>query len=124
VKFKELPEDVQKAISERFTLPKEKGPSYKTNDPVGWCGDRSRGAALGRATIHNAPKEFSGKLTLRRKYLNNGGYDENGTYFGHGAPLYWYASEDGEIDAVLRASSREDAKEQIRKMYPKARFYN
>jgi hypothetical protein len=99
-------------------------PSYKTNDPVGWCGDRSRGAALGRATIHNAPKEFSGKLTLRRKYLNNGGYDENGTYFGHGAPLYWYASEDGEIDAVLRASSREDAKEQIRKMYPKARFYN
>lgn len=97
--------------------------SYKTNDPRGWCGDPSRGAALGRATIQDAPEAFSGKLTLRRVQLDSGGYDPNGTYFGTGAPLYWTASEDGEIDYVLRASEREDARSKVRAKYPSARFY-
>lgn len=98
-------------------------PSYKTNDPRGWCGDPSRGAAMGRATIQDAPADFAGKLYLRRSYLDNGGYDCNGTYFGIGTPLYWVASEDGEIDYVLRARSRNDAKAQVLATYPKARFY-
>lgn len=106
-------------------------PSYKTNDPEGWGGDPSRGAALGRPTIKKAPKDFSGKLTLRRVRLNSGGYDKNGTYFGQGAPLFWCANEDGSIDFMLRAGStswsyeqiREAAKEIVRKDYPKARFY-
>ena len=98
------------------------GVSYKTNDPRGWGGDPKRGAALGRPTL-KGPADFSGKLTLQRVRLDSGGYDSNGTYFGMGAPLFWYASDDGEIDAVLRASDREAAKREIAALYPKARFY-
>lgn len=98
---------------------------YKRHDPRGWGGDPSRGAALGRPTIHDLPRSAPVKLSLRRVYLNSGGYDPNGTYFGIGAPLYWYAgeTEEGEIDAMLRAPSRDAAKEQIRRIYPNARFY-
>lgn len=98
------------------------GVSYKTNDPRGWGGDPKRGAALGRPTL-KGPADFSGKLTLQRVRLDSGGYDPNGTYFGTGAPLFWYASDDGEIDAVLRASDREAAKRKVSALYPKARFY-
>jgi hypothetical protein len=99
-------------------------PSYTDNDPRGWCGDPSRGAAMGRGSIHEAPTDSSVKLVLRRVRLDNGGYDRNGTYFGWGQPLYWYADSEGEIDAMLRADTRAQAKEQIRVKYPKARFYN
>ena len=80
-------------------------PSYKTNDPRGWCGDPSRGAALGRRT-HQGDNAFAGKIHIKRVHLDSGGYDRNGTYFGSGPgthPLYWYASSDGDIDDVLRA---------------------
>lgn len=97
-------------------------PSYKDNDPKGWGGDPSRGAAMGRGTIRG-DITFNGKLTLKRSYLDSGGYDSNGTYFGHGGPLYWYASEDGSIDGMLRAKDRETAKAEIRETYPEARFY-
>lgn len=95
---------------------------YKTNDPRGWCGDMRRGAALGRPTIHDAPADFEGKIGVRRVYLNQGGYDPNGTYFGRGAPLYWYASEDGEIDAMTRAGDRAAAREIVLAKYPKAKI--
>jgi hypothetical protein len=96
-------------------------PDYKNNDPKGWCGDPSRGAALGRSTI-TGPADFSGKLCLRKIRLDNGGYDVNGTYFGHGAPLYWYADKEGEIDGMLRASDRSDARDQVLDLYPKAKI--
>ncbi len=93
---------------------------YSTHDPKGWCGDASRGAAMGRPTV-KGPADFTGRLCLRRSYLDNGGYDSNGTYFGHGAPLYWYANDDGEIDGMLRAGDRESAREQVLALYPKAK---
>ena len=99
-------------------------PSYQTNDPKGWCGNPSRGAALGRPTIQDAdPDAFTGKLYLRRVHLNDGGYDRNGTYFGWGSPLYWCADESGDIDFMLRAADREDAKCQVLCDYPGARFW-
>jgi len=97
-------------------------PDYGTNDPRGWCGDPSRGAALGRPTIHGVGL-VEGKMTLRRVRLNDGGYDRNGTYFGQGEPLYWYADEGGNVDAMLRASCREVAKDKIRSLFPFVRFY-
>jgi hypothetical protein len=54
---------------------------------------------------------------LRRVYLNNGGYESNGTYWGHGQPLYRYHFDNG-VDCdtgTLRASTREQAKEKVRK---------
>lgn len=100
-------------------------PHYSTHDPKGWGGDPARGAALGRATILNIPKEKAVRFTLQRIRLNGGGYDRYGTYFGSGAPVYWYAATIGadEVDAVIRADSREHAKRIIRAQYPKAKFY-
>lgn len=98
-------------------------PTYQTHDPKGWCGDPKRGAALGRHS-YLGNSNFDGKFLLRGVRLNQGGYDCNGTYFGVGQPLFWFASphEDG-IDDVLRAANREDAKQQILKRYPKAKFW-
>lgn len=93
---------------------------YGTYDPKGWCGDPSRGAALGRPTI-KGPEDFNGKLGLRKVRLDMGGYDCNGTYFGIGSPLYWYADEDGEIDGMLRAIDREHARAQVLEEYPNAK---
>ena len=98
-------------------------PSYQDNDPRGWCGDPSRGAALGRATVHDAKPTATVKLHLRRSYLDSGGYDANGTYFGQGVPLYWYANDERTVDAMTRAYTRQEAKDNIRQAYPTARFY-
>ena len=101
-------------------LAKEK-PSYKTHDPKGWCGDITRGAAFGRPRIHDESAEFSGEITLRKVRLDQGGYDPNGTYFGIGRPLYWYANAEGTIDGMLRDDSRTGARAQVLAKYPKAR---
>lgn len=100
-----------------------RAPDYKDNDPRGWCGDPSRGAAMGRADIHAIDRSAPVKLYLRRVELDGGGYDRNGTYFGWDDPLYWYADGDGQIDAVTRATSRDDAKARILESYPNARFF-
>lgn len=100
-------------------------PSYKANDPKGWCGDIRRGAAMGRPSIHDAPEDEPITLYLLPVRLVDGGcYDVNGTYFGSGDPLFWYADEAGTVDDVLRAKSREDAIEEIRLLYPLATFHD
>ena len=96
-------------------------PDYKTNDPKGWCGDPTRGAALGRYDVHKEDKEYDDKLSLQRMRLNNGGYDENGTYFGHGKPLYWCANDASTIDFMLRAPDRSTARQAVLQLYPKAK---
>ncbi len=95
-------------------------PSYSENDPKGWCGDPRRGAAMGRPTVAG-DSSYSGRVYLRRVYLDQGGYDKNGTYFGHADPLYWCVSEDGTIDRMLRGHDRNDARSQVLEWYPKAR---
>lgn len=92
---------------------------YEDNDPKGWCGDPKRGAALGRPSIH-ADRDFSGEIFISRVSLDEGGYDRLGTYFGIGDPLFWYRSENGEIDAMVRTKDFKDAKKQILFAYPKA----
>ena len=100
--------------------------SYKDNDPKGWCGDMTRGAALGRTT-KRGDILYNGKMHLRRVRLDNGGYDCNGTYFGHGEPLFWYAADsenpDDVIDGMIRAKTREAAKEKVLEEYPDVKFY-
>lgn len=98
-------------------------PDYSANDPKGWCGDPSRGAALGRPTVKGAPADFAGKITVQRVHLDQGGYDRNGTYFGSGEgtePLYWCADEEGTIDYCLRAKDLESAKRKVSADYPHA----
>jgi hypothetical protein len=88
---------------------------YSTNDPKGWCGDPSRGAALGRPTIHGQP---AGAITVRRSPLDRGGYDRNGTYFGDGQPLYWYSDDEGNVDAMERAWTMKEAIAKVRALFP------
>ena len=98
-------------------------PNYKQNDPLGWCGDPKRGAAMGRPCIHNKPKDFTGVIHLRKVRLS-GDYDVNGTYFGARMPghsLYWYATIDLEIDACVDATSREQARMKVLAHYPLAK---
>lgn len=89
--------------------------SYSTNDPKGWCGDPTRGAALGRPTYHGTPEE---PITVRRSPLDRQGYDRNGTYFGSGPSLFWFSDESGEVDAMTRADDIDDALAIVRKLFP------
>ncbi len=97
-------------------------PNYKTNDPKGWQGDPKRGAALGRHSVRVAKPEYSGTILLSRVRLNAGGYDQNGTYFGHGEPIYWYANAEGTIDGTCRAEDRECARAHVLRAYPHAKI--
>jgi hypothetical protein len=94
-------------------------PSYATHNPRGWGGDPKRGAALGRPGRIGDPS-YSGVLTLRRVRINADGYDGLGTYWGLGAPLYWFASADGYIDRTVRAEDRETARAFVLHHYPNA----
>jgi hypothetical protein len=69
----------------------------------------------------SAPTRF----TLRRVYLNKGGYEYGrvGRYFGIGAPLYRYASDDGDTDGYLRAGSRSEARAIVADRHAGAVFY-
>jgi len=105
-------------------------PAYKDNDPKGWMGDPKRGAAHGRVSRHKRDEggkiqgeEVTERLYLRKIHIDVQGYDSNGTYFGTGNPLYWCSNEDGDIDYMLRAHHREQAKNIVLKKYPNARFF-
>jgi hypothetical protein len=94
--------------------------SYKANDPGGWQGDSTRGAALGRPDRIGDPA-YSGVLTLRRVRIDRDGYDGLGTYWGTGgAPLYWFASPSRYIDRTVRAAGREAARDYVLREYPNA----
>ena len=66
-------------------------PSYQQPDR-GWCGDPSRGAAMGRGS--DLPFDFKGALQIRHVPLD-GDYDPGGTYWGGPDNLYCAVSTDG-----------------------------
>lgn len=114
----------------------------------GYMGDRARGASLGRGDVKGDP-DTTARFYLVRMYLDSGGYDSGGTYWGHGGFLYRYESEDGEASGTLRLYPcdkakayearqetagydfhgwhsrgwREAAKDAVREDYPDARFF-
>ena len=65
------------------------------------------------------------RFTLRRVYLNVGGYTFGrfARYFGNGAPLYRYASDDGDTVGYLRAYCRADARAIVVDRHAGATFY-
>jgi hypothetical protein len=93
--------------------------NYQVEDPIEtWANGKDviyQGSAVHMNTLN---------FSLRRVRLNSGGYDSRGRYFGIGAPLFRYVSEDGSIDDEIRGKDREDAKDEIRRTYPHAKFHN
>ncbi|WP_145960510.1 hypothetical protein [Novosphingobium meiothermophilum] len=82
------------------------------------------GAPMGRRSTRTGDVLPSDPpLYLRRVYLDNGGYDPGGAYWGLGQPLYWCGNADGTVDFFLRAGSRAEAKILVREDYPNARFF-
>lgn len=90
------------------------------------------GAPMGRGSIIEYPTHGSPLLYLRRVPLDSGGYDSGGAYWGLGDPLYVAFNDEyvergcersGEVFLTFRASTRDDAKQQIRTIYPAARFW-
>lgn len=86
-------------------------PDYSACDQRGWCGDPSRGAAMGRAESRGSP-DYAGTILVRSVYVDSQGYDRNGTYFGsvgRGEILVWFASTDDEqsIDGMMRSKAKD-----------------
>ena len=87
----------------------------------GWCGDRGRGASMGRPSSHPGD-EPEGKLRLARMAIDSGGYDRGGAYWGLGQPIY-EAWDDNGFYWTGRCAGREAAKDMLRLDYPDAKFY-
>ena len=89
------------------------------------------GAPMGRGQAEAADTQAPIKFRLSRVYLNSGGYDRGGAYWGIGAPLYQaeadaptrYAYGGDVVTFYLRAHDRDDAKDRVRAKYPQATFY-
>jgi len=85
---------------------------YQTPDR-GWCGDPSRGAAMGRGS--DLPLDYMGTLTIRHVPLDQGGYDPGGTYWGTPDDLYCVESEGGMV-----RYERGKSPDAVRKLFPLA----
>jgi hypothetical protein len=69
--------------------------------------------------------QYSGRVTLHREPLNQGGYTRSGTYFGVGLPLYFMQDDEGQHlphGSYLRASDRTDALTIAQYVFPNGRF--
>ena len=80
------------------------------------------GAPMGRYTGPDYLDESAGKIYLRRVYINSGGYDAGGAYWGLGAPLWEAQDQDGN-GRIFRARDRDGAKADILADSPDATFY-
>lgn len=69
-----------------------------------------------------ASSDLTEKITLSRVRLDRQGYDSRGSYWGAGAPLFAYESEDYSAYGHVRAADRAGAKRKLREMYPRAKI--
>ena len=81
------------------------------------------GAPMGRYTGNNNLDCTLGNIVLRRVYLDNGGYDRGGAYWGIGEPIYEYMDQNS-AGSIIRSRDRQSAKSQILSDNPCAKFYN
>jgi hypothetical protein len=84
------------------------------------------GAQMGRRSFNDA-SDAPVKCSLRKLRWVDGDYDEQGAYWGHtpGTHIYWCNFDIGDTneDIFVRATSRAEAKAEIREQLPNARFY-
>lgn len=82
------------------------------------------GSQMGRRDLFPANPNKSIKLQLQRVPMVDGGaYDKWGAYWGSGEPLYCAFSADMNVQIFVRADDHEQAKVEVRKKYPEAKFW-
>lgn len=85
------------------------------------------GSSMGHRSSHVRSDEKV-KCYLRRLRWVDGDYDEQGAYWGYvdGTHIYWCNFDLGDTneDIFVRATSRDDAKQQVREQLPNAVFFN
>lgn len=85
------------------------------------------GSSMGRRSSRIQSDEPV-KVSMRKLRWVDGDYDEQGAYWGYaaGTNIYWanFDLGDSNEDIFVRATSRQDAKEQVRKQLSSAKFYN
>ena len=88
------------------------------------------GARMGRPNTFDFSESHNPiKFNLYRMPMVDGDYDQGGAYWGGGNPTIgwmYHAYGEGEKfvqELFIRATSRDKAKEEVRKYFPKARFY-
>lgn len=79
------------------------------------------GAPMGRPS--SKTENDDQRFYLQRLDFVDGDYDEGGAYWGSGTPVWRCVSQDLEGENFFRAANREAAKAEVRKLYPKARFF-
>lgn len=97
---------------------------------TGFYNDRNEfqatGSAMGRRSSIGTVEPV--KCYLRKLKWVDGDYDGNGAYWGHvaGTNIYWanYDTEETNEDIFVRATSRQDAKDQVLAKLPHAKFFN
>ena len=103
------------------TLPSGTAGFY--NDSNQWV---CTGSRMGRQSF-DGRAHTPVKCSLRKLRWVDGDYDEQGAYWGRtpGTHIYWCNFDIGDTneDIFVRATSRDDAKEQVRYKLPNARFY-
>jgi len=86
------------------------------------------GSTMGRRSWRGRDSETPVKCYLKKLKWVDGDYDEQGAYWGYtpGTNIYWANFDIGDTneDIFVRASSRDDAKAQVRARLPKATFFN
>ena len=86
------------------------------------------GSQMGRRDTLPDDRTAPCKLRLVRLRWVDGDYDAGGAYWGNsgGTSTYRALGDAGEVRAEIfvRASSRDDAKAQVRALLPNVRFYN
>ena len=97
------------------------------NDRGDWV---CTGSSMGRRdTVSPDRRTIVPKFNMRRLRWVDGDYDEQGAYWGYvpGTAIYWAQADVEGIDDIqekfVRATSREDAKAQIREVFSLAKFY-
>ena len=86
------------------------------------------GAPMGRRTYLPVDRNKPVKLQLNRLRWVDGDYDEGGAYWGHtpGTAIYYAkgtTDDDQTVAIFVRATSRDDAKRQVRLKLPAVKFY-
>jgi len=85
------------------------------------------GSAMGRKSMPGQCAKPV-KCYLRKLKWVDGDYDSQGAYWGYvaGTNIYWanFDTEETNEDIFVRATSRDDAREQVRTKLPNAKFFN